>query len=918
MQIHRLSPEAALKALGTSDQGLTAAEAARRLDEFGFNELRAAEKIAYLAMLGKQFTHYLAVLLWAAAALAFVADWIKPGEGMNLLGWAIIGAILVNALFSFIQEYRAERAIVALRRLLPLHVKVVRSGEIRETLASNLVPGDLVILTEGDRVPADGRVVTAIMLRVDNSPLTGESAPKSRRAEAAEGGPLLESPNIVLAGTNVLSGTARAVIFATAMNTEFGKIAHLASGVEAELSPLQREIAKLTRVIAVLSVGVGFAFFGFGMVIGGRLWENLAFAMGILVAIVPEGLLPTVTLSLAVGAQRMARRNALIKNLPSVETLGCSTVICTDKTGTLTENRMAVTRAYIDGREVEVSNSTLYSEAGVAATPDLLAKWAPVFAIAKGCNNARRRDDRDGEASAYVGDPTEIALLQFAGAGPPDGADGFPRIQEFPFDADRKRMTTVHVAASGKRVAYVKGAPEMLLPLCCLVLGDGSATLLSDAERGKILDRLDAFTGSGLRVLGLAYRDLPEGASPTAMEEIERDLTFVGLVAMIDPPRPEVPEAVERCKRAGIKTVMITGDNSRTALAIARAIGMVRGECAIVLEGSRVESMRDEELKAALDNPEILFARMTPIQKMRVVSILKEMGEVVAVTGDGVNDAPALKKADIGIAMGIAGTDVAKEAADIVLLDDNFATIVNAVEEGRAVYDNIRKFLTYILSHTTPELVPYLTSVIFRIPLLITVVQILAVDLGTDLLPALGLGAEPPDTRTMDRPPRSKEERLLNFPLLARSYLFLGPIEAAAAVGAGLWYLAGGGREWGTAIPSESLLYRQATTVCFAGIVLCQVANVFACRTRWASSFSIGLFTNRLLLWGVVVELGLLGLIVYHPVGHRMFGTAPFDARFWWPLLVFAALLLLAEEARKSVVRRHDARRSLRYQEGIA
>ncbi|MDE2181314.1 MAG: cation-transporting P-type ATPase, partial [candidate division NC10 bacterium] len=653
-------------------------------------------------------------------------------------------------------------------------VMVCRFGEIKEIAASELVPGDLVVLGEGDRVPADGRVIRAALLRVDNSPLTGESIPKARRAEAAPAGPLVESPNIVLAGTNVLSGTARAVIFATGMNTEFGRIAHLTSVVETELSPLQREIAKVTRVIAILSVGIGFAFFGFGVAIKRSLWENFAFAMGILVAIVPEGLLPTVTLSLAVGAQRMAKRKALIKNLPSVETLGCATVICTDKTGTLTENRMTVTRAYIDGREIRVSGSSVTTEAGGPVTSDLLDQWAPLFAIAVGCNNASRRHNQDDAGSTFVGDPTEIALLQCAAALLPNGPDVLPRIGEFPFDADRKRMTTVHAAAPASRVAYVKGAPEAVLPICRSLFRDGRAIPLGEAERAAIVDRLNVFAESALRVLALAYRELPEADRLPLMEEAERDLTFVGLVAMFDPPRLEVPEAVARCKRAGIKPIMITGDNSRTALAIARTIGMVRNEKAPVLEGSQVEQMRDEELKAALAGPEILFARMTPAQKMRVVTLLKEMGEVVAVTGDGVNDAPALKKADIGIAMGIAGTDVAKEAADIILLDDNFATIVNAVEEGRAVYENIRKFLIYILTHAIPELVPYLASVILRIPLLLTVVQILAVDLGTDMLPALGLGAEPPDAATMDRPPRSREERLLNVPLLARSYLFLG------------------------------------------------------------------------------------------------------------------------------------------------
>lgn len=661
MQIHRLSVEEALKALGTGDQGLSEAEAASRLREFGSNELHAAERIPVLAMLGRQCTHFLALLLWAAAALAFVADWMKPGEGMDLLAWAIIGVIGVNALFSFVQEYKAERAIIALRRLLPMRVKVVRTGQISEVSASDLAPGDLTILAEGDRVPADGRVIAAVQFRVDNAPLTGESIPKSRISEAAIEGPLVESANIVFAGTTVLSGTARVVIFATGMNTEFGKIAHLTSGIEAEMSPLQQEIRKVTRLIAAISMGIGVAFFGLGILSGRSFWENFVFAVGLLVANVPEGLLPTVTLALAVGGQRMAKRKALMKNLAAVETLGCATVICTDKTGTLTENRMAVTRIYIHGREIRVSGGSVTTEAGESVAPELLRQWAPLFAIAVGCNNASRRHDEDGPGAAFVGDPTEIALLQCAGAVLPDGPDVSPRIGEFPFDADRKRMTTIHAAASAGRVAYVKGAPEAVLPICGSIFVDGRALPLREVDRAAIVDRLNAFTGSALRVLALAYRELPEAAKLSSMEETERDLTFAGLMAMFDPPRPEVAEAVARCKRAGIKPIMITGDNSRTALAIARTVGMVRNEKAPVLEGAQIERMRDEELKGALAGSEILFARMTPMQKMRVVTLLKEMGEVVAVTGDGVNDAPALKKADIGIAMGIAGTDVAKE-----------------------------------------------------------------------------------------------------------------------------------------------------------------------------------------------------------------------------------------------------------------
>lgn len=918
MQIHCLSVDEALKALGTTIQGLSQAEAARRLREFGPNELQAAERLPILAMLGRQCTHFLALLLWAAATLAFVADLMKPGEGMDLLAWAIIGVIVVNAVFSFIQEYKAERAIMALRRLLPMRVKVVRAGEISEVAASDLAPGDLTILTEGDRVPADGRVITAVQFRVDNAPLTGESIPKSRTHDAATEGSLVESANIVFAGTTVLSGTARAVIFATGMNTEFGKIAHLTSGIEVELSPLQREIRTVTRLIAAISVGIGCVFFWLGVLIGRSFWENFVFAVGLLVANVPEGLLPTVTLALAVGGQRMAKRKALVKNLASVETLGCATVICTDKTGTLTENRMAVTRLYIDGREIRVSGNSATTETGEPVTAGSLKQWTPLFAVAVGCNNADRRCDSNGSGSTFVGDPTEIALLQCAEALLPNGPNVLPRVGEFPFDADRKRMATIHATASAHRVAYVKGAPEAVLPICRSLFSDGRSRPLGEVDRETIMSRLNAFAGSALRVLALAYRELPASAHLPSMEETERDLTFIGLVAMFDPPRPEVAEAVARCKRAGIRSIMITGDNSRTALAIALTLGMVHNEKAPVLEGGQIERMRDDDLKVALADPEILLARMTPTQKMRVVTLLKEMGEVVAVTGDGVNDAPALKKADIGIAMGIAGTDVAKEAADIVLLDDNFATIVNAVEEGRAVYENIRKFVTYILASNIPEIVPYLASVVVRVPLLLTIIQILAVDLGTDMLPALGLGAEPPDANTMNRPPRSRDERLLNLPLLARSYLFLGPIEAAAAMGAGLWYLSYHGWGWGVDLPAMSPLYRQATTVAFAAIVVCQAANVYVCRSPRTSIFSRGLVTNRLIVWGIMVELSILGLIVYSEAGHRIFGTDTFSGGFWWVLIGCALVLLLAEETRKGIVRYRDSGRRVCYQEGTA
>jgi sodium/potassium-transporting ATPase subunit alpha len=884
VKVQALAKEEVFQRLLTSEAGLSAPEVRKRLLEYGPNEITEARRTPLFLRFLSQFTHFLAVLLWLAAGLCFVSDSLRPGEGLRFLGIAIIGVIVINAVFTFIQEYRAERAVTALKALLPFNVRVIRDGVERELPAREVTPGDLFLLTEGDKVPADARLVEASRLMVNNAPLTGESDPKPRNAEPFQN-EYLDSPNLVFAGTLVVGGRGKAVALATGMATEFGKIAHLTGAVEPGLSPLQKEIIRVTRIVAAIAVILGVAFFTLGFVIGRGFWHNFLFAIGIIIANVPEGLLPTVTLSLAMGSQRMARKKALIKNLNSVETLGSVTVICSDKTGTLTQNRMEARRSWVFGAEGRGGEAAVFM----------------LWKIASLCNNAVITE------GGLRGDPTEAALL--AGARDQGVKAAGERLLEVPFDSERKRMTTVN-RLDGETLVLTKGALETVLTLCDRMLQKSSPEPLTKASREAILEAYHALVDEGLRVMAFACKELPDGASALNQGEpaekfLETSLVFVGLIGLEDPPRSEVPEAIRTCREAGIRVIMITGDAGRTAAAVARQIGLAQK--AQVIEGSELERMSDEQLRASLVGQEVIFARMTPRHKMRIVSTLKEEGERVAVTGDGVNDAPALKGADIGIAMGLIGTDVAREAADMVLLDDNFATIVNAIEEGRGVFANIRKFMSYILASNVPEIVPYIAYVLFSIPLPLTIMQILAVDLGTDMFPALALGAEPPSREVMRQPPRAPEEKLLDFRLLARSYLFLGPIEAAAGLFGFFAVLTAGGWQWGEMLTAHHVLYLQATTACLGAIVVTQMANVFACRSFTESVFSLGIFSNRLILFGIASEIALTLFIVYHPWGQKIFGTAALRPAVWLWLVPFAAALLFLEELRKLWVRTSSA-----------
>ncbi|MGZ5295308.1 MAG: cation-translocating P-type ATPase [Actinomycetota bacterium] len=889
--------------LGSSPEGLSSGEAEVRLRRIGPNAIPGSRGPSPARQLLEQMIHLFALMLWAAAILAFVG-------GMPQLGWAIIAVVVINGVFSFAQEYRAERATLALSALLPEMATVIRDGRRSAILAAELVPGDVVLLREGDRISADARVTRSTGLRVDNSTLTGESDALSRDAEPLPdpSEDLIDRTNLVFAGTFVAAGSGQAAVIRTGADTLLGGIARLTGQVVRGRTPLRAELDHAVRVIAAFAVGAGLLFFGVSLWLGTPTRDGFLFAIGVIVALVPEGLLPTLTLSLAISASRMAARGALVRHLEAVETLGSTTVICSDKTGTITANQMTARAVVAPVGKLRVSG-TGYDPAGAVLmdgrplTREELQRAEPLFRAAALCNDSRI-ESHDGRWVA-VGDPTEGALLVLArkaGVEREDAEHVAPRIAEFPFDSSRRRMTTVHRLASGASEVLTKGSPEDVLAVCSSLLDRGGTRPVSDEERARVAADVDALAADGLRVLAFARRT-EEGDLAQASDDVETGLSLIGLVGLADPVRPEVPDAVRRCRQAGIRVVMVTGDHPSTAAAVAADAGLAAGP--VVLGADLPED--DAALQTLLADPAVsVLARVAPEQKLRIARALQASGEVVAMTGDGVNDGPALRQADIGVAMGVVGTDVARGAADIVLLDDNFAHIVEAVEEGRAAFDNIRRFLTYHLTDNVAELTPFVLWALSAgaIPLVLSVLQILALDIGTDLLPALALGAERPEPGTMRRPPRSRRARLLDRRVLGRAFGFLGPIEAAVSlsllpIGAALFF----GWHTGSPMPHAGLPLATLSTLVFASIVAMQMANAFACRSTPGSLFSIGPLSNRLLVAAVGVEAVILLCFVHIPPVARLLGMRALTPSQWIPVLVAPFLLLAAEEARKAVVR---------------
>ena len=926
----QLTADEVYDALSTCPDGLVSDDAKQRLEAFGPNKIREIKGKPLIVKFISQFTHLMAILLWVAGLGAFFAN-------MPELGIAVWLVNIINGLFSFFQEYRAEKATEALKKILPASSRVMRDGEETRIIAEEIVPGDVIFLQEGDNIPADCRLISSADLRVNQSTLTGESRAVNRSSEPVSGEGLTETetPNLIFAGTFVAAGSGKAVVYGTGMNTAFGRIAQLTQEVGDDLSPLQKEMESVTKVITYIAVGVGLVFFVIALLFARiTLIESVIFALGMVVAFVPEGLMPTMTLSLAMATQRMAKRHALIKKLSAVETLGSTNVICTDKTGTLTQNEMTVrsiwlpsyTDGKITGRNIEVSEIGYepvgeLTENGQKIDPKTDSALSKTLLTMARCNTAKLLPpDPNGSDSEkrwhILGDPTEAALLVVAGKA------GFSRedilssqdIAELPFDSRRKRMTIVQMAKVDNKiqqVAYTKGGIREVLDVCDSILVGDEVQPLTSEWIDYIVKINDEAARMGLRLLTAAIRFLPADIEDYQIENIESHLTYLGMMAMMDPPRPDVAEAVRKCHMAGIRIIMITGDYGLTAESIARHIGIVQSDYVRVITGVELEAMNDEDLREAVKE-EVIFARVAPEHKLKVVSALQEGGMIVAVTGDGVNDSPALKKADIGVAMGLSGSDVAKEAADMILTDDNFGSIVNAIEEGRAVYENIKRFTTYIFTSNTPEAIPFILYALTggRIPLALNVMHILSIDLGTDIVPALGLGAEPPEEGTMARPPRKLTDHLVTRDLLIRSYFILGPIEVLAAMVAFyFYYWTNGYAGMWIDLPNTGNIYMAATAMALSAVVCTQIGNLFTQRASRRSIFKVPLFKNAWIWFGIAVEIALMLGIVYVPFLQRFIGTSAFDPKYWLFLILWIPTLPLVDAIRKAVVNANEKRK---------
>jgi Ca2+-transporting ATPase len=874
---HAEPVEAVVTRLGTDTRsGLRAEEAARRLEACGPNTLEVTEKRRWYTVLARQFFDVLIAILMLAAVIS-----LAVGEVVDAV--TILLILLFNGALGFVQEWRAERALEALRQMLSLHCTVIRDG-VRSSLdAAMLVPGDVVLLELGNRVPADLRLSEVRDLKLDESVLTGESESVVKDAASVPADrPLAKRASMAWTGTAVTSGRARGLVVATGMQTEFGRIARLTQSVEPESTPLRRKLAALGGQLGVLGLVISSLIALSGWLLGKPLLEMFMTGISLAVAIVPEGLPAVVTITLALGIRSMVRRRALIRRMQAAETLGAATVICTDKTGTLTQNEMTVRRVWLPAGALQVTGGG-YEPAGhfevdgqevdPGTRPDLMA----LVEAALVCNHARLEEEEG--AWSTIGEPTEGALLVLARKAGLDSDGQVDFAVEFPFNSSRKRMTVVAQDPEGP-IAYIKGAPEFILDRCRRILdGEGERTFRR-ADRRAAVSAYQGFAERGLRTLALARRRLP-ASLPLLEAEIERDLTLLGVVGIIDPPRPEVPDAIAMAQSAGIRVVMITGDASATALAIARRVGL---DPKVTLTGQEVDRMDDTALREALGG-EVLFARTTPEHKLRIVTQFQNMGHVAAMTGDGVNDAPALKKADIGIAMGRRSTDVAKGASDMVLTDDNFASIVGAVEEGRRQYDNIQKFVRYLLSSNTGEVVAIFFNILTGGPLILLPVQILWMNLVTDGLTAVALGVEPVERGIMQRPPRDPKAPLLNRAGLF-TVLALGGYIGFATLWLFQYYLA-------SASPEK---LAAAQTVAFTGIILLEKMNVLNFRALRAPLSQLGFFSNPWLLVAIAGTIGLQVAAVYVPFMQKALHTVPLGWADWGVMLAVAVPIFVVTE----------------------
>jgi potassium/sodium efflux P-type ATPase len=799
-----------------------------------------------------------------------------------------------------------------LKSWMPEFAKVIRDGELKKIAVQEIVPGDIIFLEEGDRVPADARLIEAFDLWTNNVPLTGESEPQPRNAETVEvvEKAFLYATNLIFMSTSVAKGQGKAVAYATGMGTQFGRIASLTQTIQEEDSPLQKEIALMAKYDFFIALAVGAIFFTISfLVLGNPFANSIFFMIGVMVCCVPEGLQVTVSSALAINVLKMVKQNVLVKRLSAVQTLGSVTVICTDKTGTITKGEMTVNKLWVKDNVVEVSGL------GYNPTGDFTINAEPVredqtlgieklLEVVGLCNSAKIDPPSDRNRNwSVIGDPTDGALLVAAlkyGLNVEELANEKPTIDILPFTFERKRMSTVH-QSNDEILIYTKGAPRNIIDLCSKIFVNGKVQKLTKKSLEEIESKVHNFASEGLRVIAVAYKPIPKVAY-TKDDNIEKDLIFIGLAAMRDPPRIEVKDAVSKAKEAGVKTVIITGDYGPTAQVIAKEVGIVEEHCCQVIRGVDLEAQSDSGIIDEVKRGTVIFARVSPEQKLRIVKVLKSSGAIVAVTGDGANDAPSLKEANIGVAMGASGTDVAREAADIVLLNDSFASIVRAIESGRAIYENLRKFIVFVFAHNWAQLLPYVLYATLAIPLPLLVVQVLAIDLAIDVVPSLALSREPPEHGIMQEPPRSIKERMFTRGVFLRS-LYIGLIIGGGAMIACISTWMAGGWQFGMTLAANDPVYMKGVTMTFAGIVLGQVGNVIACRTSKQSSFKTSIAKNKWILLGIFAQVLILSLLVYVPVLQGLFGTTGLGITDWLYLLLITVTVIIVEEIRKFFVR---------------
>lgn len=914
-KISEIEPDKVCDYLGSTRAGLTGKTAEQRLLAHGNNSIKSKQSFHPLRRFVKQLVNILAIMLWVASVMALIS-------GTPILAYVIWFIILVNAIFSFFQESKADHALQALSKMIPNNVKAYRDGSLTVIPAEKLVPGDVIDLAAGDRVPADIRLIDGEGLFVDNSMLTGESVPVDRTPEGDRlaGKSMVNSRNLLFAGTSVTEGKGTGVVYGTGKQTQIGNITQTTAHIVRRKSTLDAQIQKITRTLSIIAVTLGIlAFLASTMITGFSASSALIFAIGIIVANIPEGLMPTVSLSLALGVQRMAKKNALVRRQSAVETLSSTSVICTDKTGTLTQNAIFAREIWTPDGSIEIGGNGYEKEGKVSGITEVNRPGLDrLFTASAVCSDTVLQTKKDDPAKwKMIGSPTEAAILvaSYKYGKPSEQIKAqFTRKKVRPFSSNTKSMTVLAVNKQSRLfeknhvIQFTKGDPTRVLARCGYLFKQGQAVAATDADKARVRTVNDQMAGKGFRVLAIACADRtrhPESESEA------NDLTLLGLAIMYDPPKKGVREAIRDCYKAGIKVTIVTGDYVLTAAAIARQIGIVKDKY-VAITGAELEKMSRQELakKINTDLP-VIFARTTPKDKLKIVETYQNLGHVVASTGDGINDVLALRKADIGIAMGENGSDAAIESSDVVLLDDNFATIVEAVKEGRAIYENIRKFITYILASNVPEVLPFIAMAIFHIPLALTVLLVLSIDLGTDLIPAISLGEELPDKDVLDYPPRRPSESILNRRVLLRSYCFLGIIESAMLFlmfflsWSSYGYSPAATRQFtetvanGTAGVHIQYIYQYAITMGFGAVIFCQIGNLLECRSPRLSLFTMLNKRNSLMGWGILIEIALFLLIAYVPFLQFVFGTATPQFSHLFLLLLCPVVIIAFEELRK-------------------